>query len=155
MELGKFGTKTNGDGSQSYFAWDNPLLIPGVKGFNPLGYNATIMNPTTFAKPEAAYAIAKALGGEVVQDPMTKNWNVSEKALAVKLTVKTTDGDGNDVEQEVVANAGFIANVMGDDLNYRDALGKSIVICTQVLKSNVDAGLAEKLWQALKPLALK
>lgn len=137
MELGKLGTVTDSEGNAQYRPWENPLLQHGVLGINPVGFGATPMNPGTFATPAAAAALARALGGLVVADPMSARWNVTARVLAVQL------------ENGAIVNAGALCSILGNDCAFANARMKSGAIC-ELLGVPFDATVADQLYNAVK-----
>jgi hypothetical protein len=135
MELGKLGTTTDADGNSVYDPRNNPLLQQGVMGIRPMNMGMDLMHPRNFATASAAAGIAKIVGGEVVSDPMAARWNVTAPVLAIKL------GD-------VIANAGNICDVMGNDCGFAGVAQKSEDICGQ-LGIPADRKLADKLYAEL------
>lgn len=143
MIFGKFGTAPNDEGGFSYDNHKNPLLIQGVKGFNYSMYRPTDMNPAAFATFQAASAIAQILGGEVVPDPFSSHWNLSIPVSAVH-AIKLSDGS--------TINAGYICDVMGNDIAYSSAAAKSYAICMDNALP-LDLHLADKLFNILEGVA--
>lgn len=146
MIFNKLGTAPNNEGGFTYDAYKNPLLIPFIMGNNtPWGRVASPMNPATFASFSAAAAIAAVLGGTVVPDPTASNWNLllngtkfpNDQVFAIARPGKAP------------VNAGYICDVMGNDIAYPTADAKSAAICRDSLhEESVDWSLAERLFSA-------
>lgn len=148
MTYNKLGTYANDQGGFTYDSARNPLLIQNIRGNNtPWGRYPSPMNPATFATFSAASAVAAALGGTVVADPMAANWNLllgsmkypNDQVFAIQIP-----------GHPFPVNAGYICDVMGNDVAYPTADAKSKAICEDSLKSEViDWSLAERIYAAL------
>jgi hypothetical protein len=135
MKLFTLGTSEDDLGNRDYDPRLNPLLQQGVTGVAANGQSQG-MHPRNFATPLAARIIAGIVGGRVVRDPMGSNWETSHPCLAIKV------GD-------VVANAGAVCMVMGNDNGqFSTPRGKSWEICG-LLGIERDDALADKLYEAL------
>lgn len=149
--IGQLGTTTDSEGTTSYQALRNPLLVGGVIGINDNG-SSNPMNPNTFAQGLVADAIAGALGGEVVNDPQAENWKVFRIQV-------TDDGQWSTlVPVRVLAvqipdrlgpmNAGYICDILGNDVAYGSARMKSWEICS-ILDLPFDPSMADTLYRAV------
>lgn len=145
MTFNRLGTSPNNEGGYTYDNSKNPLLVQHIMGNNsPWGRYPSPMNPATFASFPAASAIAAVLGGVVVPDPQASNWNLllfgqkfpNDHVFAVALPGKAP------------INAGYICEVMGNDIAYPTAHAKSKAICEDSLKEAVDWSLADRLFDA-------
>jgi hypothetical protein len=141
LELYKLGTTPDGDGNFTYDPQANRLLEQRVQG---LAFDGRLqfMHPRNFATAAAARAIATVVGGVVVRHPMGSNWVTSigpERTPFFCLGVALGD---------IIANAGDICMVLGNDTVFANTRRKSEEICG-LLGIPLDVTMADRLYDAL------
>lgn len=152
MEFGKLGTIAKEEGGFDYAHERNPLLRQGIYGFNFGLWRPSYMNPVTFATLEAATAIARVLGGFVVPDPNATNWNLRQGPGIWAPVFPVYNVHGIMLPNGMIVNAGAICGVLGNDVAFNSAAGKSQAICAEILFSPTDPNLADRLFEAIRPL---